>query len=127
MFYVNFNDNITVQHGVVLDNWLLKNFANPGDIGSMVEVRTMYNAFMTDATKFHKLTAAEWQDRDESRFNKALECGSDDITDEDWNALADESRINANIDLLLLSISQPVNTESQSVPTTQGSAPIQIK
>ncbi|KAG2031437.1 hypothetical protein BDR03DRAFT_817799, partial [Suillus americanus] len=62
MYYVNFDENITAQHGVVLENWPLKKFASPGDIGSMVEVKTVYNAFMSGATKFRKLTAAEWQE-----------------------------------------------------------------
>ncbi|KAG2029493.1 hypothetical protein BDR03DRAFT_880613, partial [Suillus americanus] len=41
MYYVNFDENITAQHGVVLENWPLKKFASPGDIGSMVEVKTV--------------------------------------------------------------------------------------
>ncbi|KAG1874960.1 hypothetical protein F4604DRAFT_1581917, partial [Suillus subluteus] len=69
MYYVKFDENITVQHGVVLENWLLKKFASPGDIGSMVEVKTVYNGFMSGVTKFRKLTAAEWQEWEEVRFN----------------------------------------------------------
>ncbi|KAG2361660.1 hypothetical protein BDR07DRAFT_1485618 [Suillus spraguei] len=30
MYYVNFDENITAQHGVVLENWPLKKFASPG-------------------------------------------------------------------------------------------------
>ncbi|KAG1868436.1 hypothetical protein F4604DRAFT_1584827 [Suillus subluteus] len=69
MYYVNFDENITAQHGVVLENWPLKKFASPGDIGSMVEVKTVYNGFMSGATKFRKLMAAEWQEWEEARFN----------------------------------------------------------
>ncbi|KAG1836873.1 hypothetical protein DFJ58DRAFT_734671 [Suillus subalutaceus] len=135
MYYVNFDENITAQHGVVLENWPLKKFASPGDIGSMVEVKTVYNAFMTGATKFRKFTAAEWRDWEETRFNMTLERSAEDDTDEGGNALADEGGnalvdeggINTNIDPFLLSISQPVNTESQSVPTTRESAPIRRK
>lgn len=102
MYYVNFDANITAQHGVVLDNWPLKKFANPGDIGSMVEVKIVYNAFRTGMTKFRKLTAAEWEDWDETRFNNTLERGSDDDANEDRNALADESRINSTCYILTL-------------------------
>lgn len=95
MYYVNFNENITAPYGVVLNNWPLKKFASPGDIGSMVEVKIVYNAFRTGATKFHKLTAAEWEDWDETRFNNAMGSGSEDATNEDRNApVADESSIN---------------------------------
>ncbi|KAG1723300.1 uncharacterized protein EDB91DRAFT_1255692 [Suillus paluster] len=135
MYYVNFNKNITAQHGVVLENWPPKKFTSPGDIGSMVEVKTVYNAFMTGTTKFRKFTAAKWQDWEETRFNITLECSAEDDTDEGVNAPADEGRnalvdeggINMNIDPFLLSISQPMNTESQSVPTTRESAPIRRK
>ncbi|KAG1869943.1 hypothetical protein F4604DRAFT_1583844 [Suillus subluteus] len=95
MYYVNFDENITAPYGVVLDNWPLKKFASPGDIGSMVEVKIVYNAFRTGATKFRKLTAAEWEDWDETRFNNAMGHGSEDATNEDRNApAADESSIN---------------------------------
>ncbi|KAG2093705.1 uncharacterized protein F5147DRAFT_747876 [Suillus discolor] len=102
MYYVNFDENITAQHDVVLDNWPLKKFANPGDIGSMVEVKIVYNAFRTGVTKFRKLTAAEWEDWDNTRFNNALERSSDDDANEDRNALADESRINGTCYILTL-------------------------
>jgi hypothetical protein len=97
MYYVNFDENITAQHGVVLENWPLKKFASPGDIGSMVEVKTVYNAFMTGATKFRKFTAAEWRDWEETRFNMTLERSAEDDTDEGGNALADEGG-NAPVD-----------------------------
>jgi hypothetical protein len=69
MYYVKFDENITAQHGVVLKNWPLKKFASPGDIGPMVEVKTVYNGFMSGMTKFHKLMAAEWQEWEEVRLN----------------------------------------------------------
>ncbi|KAG2363362.1 hypothetical protein BDR07DRAFT_1282346, partial [Suillus spraguei] len=69
MYYVKFDENITAQHGVVLENWPLKKFASPGDIGPMVEVKTVYNGFMSGMTKFHKLMAAEWQEWEEVRLN----------------------------------------------------------
>ncbi|KAG2369301.1 hypothetical protein BDR07DRAFT_1371600 [Suillus spraguei] len=120
MYYVNFNENITAHYGVILDNWPLKKFANPGDIGSMVEVKIMYNVFMMGTTKFCKLTTTEWEDWDQNRFNETLECSSHDDADEDRNT-------DANIDPFLLSISQPGHTESQSVATTRKAAPIQRK
>ncbi|KAG2115298.1 uncharacterized protein F5147DRAFT_769755 [Suillus discolor] len=73
MYYVNFDENIIAQHSVVLENWPLTKFASPGDIGLMVEVKIVYNAFMSGATKFRKLTAAEWQEWEEARFNQDLE------------------------------------------------------
>ncbi|KAG2063969.1 hypothetical protein BDR04DRAFT_1122892 [Suillus decipiens] len=120
MYYVNFNDNITAHYGVILDNWPLKKFANPGDISLMVEVKIMYNAFMMGAIKFCKLTTAEWEDWDQNRFNETFKCSSHDNVDEDRNT-------DANIDPFLLSISQPGNTKSHSVATTREAAPIQRK
>jgi len=38
MIYVNFDEHITLKHGVVVEGWLFCKFKNPSAIGSQVEL-----------------------------------------------------------------------------------------
>jgi hypothetical protein len=72
MYYVNFNDNITSKHHIVLKNWLLSKFCCPGDISSLNELRVLFYAFDTSATSFQKLTDAKYDQWSNERFQAAL-------------------------------------------------------
>ncbi|KIK33061.1 hypothetical protein CY34DRAFT_100326 [Suillus luteus UH-Slu-Lm8-n1] len=72
MFYNNFDTQITAKHGVVVDNWPLKNFVSPSDIGSTTELRVLHNALKTGVTTFRKMTHDEWEQWDKERFQSAL-------------------------------------------------------
>jgi len=72
MFYTNFDSQVTAKHGVVVVNWPLKLFSSPSDIGSMTELKVLYNAWKTGTTTFCKLTPAEWEDWETTRFNACM-------------------------------------------------------
>ncbi|CDO74427.1 hypothetical protein BN946_scf184764.g3 [Trametes cinnabarina] len=62
MFYTNFEENVTYKFGVVLENWPLKKFCAPGEIGSQVELDVLKNAFEQGVTKFRSLSDDEWRE-----------------------------------------------------------------
>ncbi|KAI0069434.1 hypothetical protein K474DRAFT_1680940, partial [Panus rudis PR-1116 ss-1] len=69
MNYVSFQD-ITYEHGVVIDGWPLPQFCKPSSIGSRVEVQTLLSAWESGVTKFRLL------DKEERKlFRKAYEQG----------------------------------------------------
>ncbi|KAG0708174.1 hypothetical protein DFH29DRAFT_871091 [Suillus ampliporus] len=72
MFYSNFDTQITAKHGVVVDNWPLKNFVSPSDIGSTMELRVLHNTLKTGVMTFRKMTHDEWEQWDKERFQSAL-------------------------------------------------------
>lgn len=55
MSYVNF-DGITARVSVIIDNWPLKKFCAPGDIGSRPELETLLTSWTDGATCFRSLT-----------------------------------------------------------------------
>jgi hypothetical protein len=75
MFYANFDEHITEKLGVVLENWPLKKFCSPSDIGSQAELNVLIQAFESGSTRFRRLTTAELSDWREQRFQNALARG----------------------------------------------------
>ena len=72
MFYTNFDSQVTAKHGVIVVNWPLKLFSSPFDIRLMTELKVLYNAWKTGTMTFHKLTPAEWEDLETTRFNACM-------------------------------------------------------
>ena len=60
------------KHSVVVVNWLLKQFSSPLDIGSMTELRVLYNAWKTGTVTFRQLTLVEWEDWEAAHFNTCM-------------------------------------------------------
>ncbi|RDX40950.1 hypothetical protein OH76DRAFT_1301104, partial [Lentinus brumalis] len=61
MFYVNFEEHITLKFGIVLENWPLKRFAAPGSL-SRVELEVLLKAWENKTTFFRQLTDEEWSE-----------------------------------------------------------------
>jgi hypothetical protein len=61
MYYQNFDGRITRAHRVVLEGWPLPKFSSPSDIGSLTEVRLLYESWKSGTTRFRRLTDAEWK------------------------------------------------------------------
>jgi hypothetical protein len=74
MNYQNFEDGITDKFGVVLENWPLKTFCSPSDIKSRNEVKVLFHAWDSGATRFRKMPVAEWKEWQEKQFQQALGC-----------------------------------------------------
>ncbi|KAL4063328.1 hypothetical protein J3A83DRAFT_4193259 [Scleroderma citrinum] len=72
MFYANFDDQITVKHGIVVINWPLKNFQSPSNVGSMTKLKVLYNAWKTGMATFCKLTCLEWEEWDNACFKACI-------------------------------------------------------
>ncbi|PIL36587.1 hypothetical protein GSI_00276 [Ganoderma sinense ZZ0214-1] len=60
MYYVNFDQHITVKFGVVLENWPLTKFAAPGSFSAIPLLSLLYNAFDSGTTRFRSLSDEEW-------------------------------------------------------------------
>ncbi|KAI0712640.1 hypothetical protein C8Q76DRAFT_588840, partial [Earliella scabrosa] len=60
MFYVNFEEHITLRFGIYVKNWPLKKFAAPGSL-SRVELQVLLNAWKNDVTQFCELSDDEWK------------------------------------------------------------------
>lgn len=60
MYYVNFDQHITLKFGVVLENWPLTRFAVPGSFSAIPILSLLYNTFESGATCFRSLTNDEW-------------------------------------------------------------------
>jgi hypothetical protein len=72
MYYANFDERITDKFGVVLEDWPLKRFCSPSDIGSQTELTVLIWAFESGSTRFCRLTTAELSDWREQQFQNAL-------------------------------------------------------
>ncbi|KAI0692611.1 hypothetical protein BC835DRAFT_1247004, partial [Cytidiella melzeri] len=59
MFYSDFHHHITEKYGIIIENWPLSVFTSPGNIGSRIELNTLFNAWESGATRFRRLTPAE--------------------------------------------------------------------
>ncbi|KAK7045876.1 hypothetical protein VNI00_007305 [Paramarasmius palmivorus] len=60
MFYVNFEEHITLKYRVTLLNWPLPKFCSPSVMTTTVEVETVMQCFTTGTTKFYKMTLDEF-------------------------------------------------------------------
>lgn len=72
MVYDHFEDKITQKHGVVVENWPLKDFCNPSSVSSRIELETLYNAWQSGATRFRKFTQEEMTVWEDQRFQSRL-------------------------------------------------------
>lgn len=72
MFYVGFESHITEKLGIILVNWPLAQLVSPGAIGSRLELQTLYNAWSSGATHFRRLSPAELELWQNTRFNNLL-------------------------------------------------------
>jgi hypothetical protein len=72
MYYQNFDDNITAKFGVVVENWPLKKFCNPSEVGSRYELKTLFHAWQSGATRFRQLSDVELEEWEEQRFQSKL-------------------------------------------------------
>lgn len=75
MYYHNFDKNITLRYRIVVENWPLKKFVSPSDVGTSHELNTLLNAWQSKATTFRKLEGEEWkrwEDEYHSKESRAL-------------------------------------------------------
>ncbi|KAI0691918.1 hypothetical protein C8T65DRAFT_537243, partial [Cerioporus squamosus] len=61
MFYINFEEHITMRYGIIVKNWPLKRFAAPGSL-SRIELEVLLHAFKNKLTTFRQLDDEEWVD-----------------------------------------------------------------
>ncbi|KAI0338444.1 hypothetical protein BDW22DRAFT_1313901, partial [Trametopsis cervina] len=64
MYYNDFEVHITNKFGIIVENWPLKTFASPSNIGSRLELDTLFHAWESGATRFKRLSPTElieWQ------------------------------------------------------------------
>ncbi|KAI0700239.1 hypothetical protein C8T65DRAFT_580487, partial [Cerioporus squamosus] len=59
MFYSSFNEQITLKHGVILENWPIQKFDNPSSL-SHLEAEVVLRALESGATRFRSLSDDEW-------------------------------------------------------------------
>jgi hypothetical protein len=110
MYYTNFDTNITAKYGVVLENWPLSKFCCPGDINSRNELRVLFHAWETDSTRFRRLSDAEFEDWETSRFNAAMGQMSDNTS---LDPLTNDTALPPNSQ----SSNLAMETNSSSTPT----------
>ncbi|KAG1837661.1 hypothetical protein F4604DRAFT_1942097 [Suillus subluteus] len=114
MYYQNFNRNITQKYHLVLDNWPLSKFVAPGNINSLTELRVLYNAWDSNATRFRKLSDEEYETWEVKNFADVLASAST-LHDADEEDLVAEGETNAPGPQLL----------SNSVPKSPANPPLQ--
>ncbi|KAG1858515.1 hypothetical protein F4604DRAFT_1589498 [Suillus subluteus] len=114
MYYQNFNRNITQKYHLVLDNWPLSKFVTPGNINSLTELRVLYNAWDSNATRFRKLSDEEYETWEAKNFADVLASAST-LHDADEEDLVAEGETNAPGPQLL----------SNSVPKSPANPPLQ--
>ena len=71
MNYVNFEDAITANHGIILENWPLKEFCNPSTIKSRNEVTVLLRSWESGTTRFRLMDTREWKEWSERRSQQA--------------------------------------------------------
>ncbi|RDX48314.1 hypothetical protein OH76DRAFT_1352635, partial [Lentinus brumalis] len=59
MFYVNFEDHMTLKYGIIIKNWPIKRFAAPGKL-SRVELEVLLSAWTNGSTAFIELNNEDW-------------------------------------------------------------------
>ena len=83
MIYTNFEDAITAKHGIVLENWPLKEFCNPSAIKSRNEVVVLLRSWESGTTRFRRMDTREWEAWSETRFQQAGTSDNDGMADND--------------------------------------------
>lgn len=76
MYYTNFDKNITKRYRIIVENWPLKKFISPSDIGTSHELNVLLNAWQSKTTTFRKLEGVEWEEWErefDDRDSEALE------------------------------------------------------
>ena len=68
---MNFDNNITDRHGIIVKNWPLPVFCAPGDIRTVTELKILYNAWESGSTYFYRMTLAEATKWSNERFSRA--------------------------------------------------------
>ncbi|KAG1792701.1 uncharacterized protein HD556DRAFT_1238935, partial [Suillus plorans] len=76
MHYHNFDQHITMKHHIIVENWPLAKFCCPGDLNSQTEISVLKSAWDSGATRFRKLTDAEFDEWEEECFQAALHDGN---------------------------------------------------
>lgn len=69
---MNFDDNITDKHGIIVRNWPLPVFCAPGDIRTVTELKILYNAWESGTAHFYRMTLAEATKWLNERFSRAV-------------------------------------------------------
>ncbi|KDR81013.1 hypothetical protein GALMADRAFT_241632 [Galerina marginata CBS 339.88] len=72
MVYVNFDTAITERFHVVLEGWPLEKFCAPSSIASRNELSVLLASLESGSTRFRKLTAEEFQQWSNQRFDASL-------------------------------------------------------
>ncbi|RDX50670.1 hypothetical protein OH76DRAFT_1348475, partial [Lentinus brumalis] len=60
MYYVNFEEHITLKYGIILVHWPLQKFAAPGSFSSILLLNMLESGFEKGTTRFESLSDAEW-------------------------------------------------------------------
>lgn len=89
MQYTNFDTHITEVYGLIIHNWPLNTFRAPGELSSATELQALVDAWSTDATRFHELSAEELKEWRLKRHRLAIP-GTSDSTINDDTPLAGE-------------------------------------
>lgn len=76
MYYHNFDQHITMKHHIIVENWPLAKFCCPGDLNLWTEISVLKSAWDSGATRFCKLTDAEFDEWEEECFQAALHDGN---------------------------------------------------
>ncbi|KAI0085006.1 hypothetical protein BDY19DRAFT_997247 [Irpex rosettiformis] len=62
LIYQGFHSVITLKYGVIVEGWSLPVFHPPGDLGSCVELETLFHTWNMGVAKFVKLTSKQLQE-----------------------------------------------------------------
>ncbi|KAF5371142.1 hypothetical protein D9758_004172 [Tetrapyrgos nigripes] len=73
MYYKNFDEHITKNHGLKLIGWPLEKFCSPSELATRVEIQIVKNAFESDTAHFYKMSNVERKEWEEKRFQAALQ------------------------------------------------------
>ncbi|KAI9061962.1 hypothetical protein FKP32DRAFT_1574720, partial [Trametes sanguinea] len=62
MFYVNFDEHVTLKYGIVVEGWPFPDkFIAPGKFGSVAELRVLLAAWESGTAYFRSMTNSEWR------------------------------------------------------------------
>lgn len=72
MNYEAYETAIADKFGVIIEHWPLETFAAPGKFCTLVELRTLHNAWASGATRFRKLSDEEFKARKQRSLAQVL-------------------------------------------------------